>query len=62
MANSTFLPFVIQIHFTDWILQNRRKIEGSFDDFWSKQKWNPKAYNFFELTDYKWMFLKVKSN
>jgi hypothetical protein len=39
MANSAFLLFVIQIHFTDWILQNRRKIEGSFDDFWSKQNW-----------------------
>jgi hypothetical protein len=59
MANSAFLPFVIWICFTDRIL---RKIEGSFDDFQSKQNWNPKADNFFELTDYKQIFLKVRSN
>ncbi len=37
MVNSAFLPFVFWIQFTDWILQNPRKIEGSFDAFQSKQ-------------------------
>ncbi len=60
--NSAFLPFVFQIQFTDKILQNLRKIEGSFDDFQSKQKQILKVDNFFELTDYKQIFLKVRSN
>ena len=62
MANSAFLPFIIQIHFTDPILWNLRKIEGSFDDFRSKWNRNPKADNSLELTDYKQIFLKVRSN
>jgi hypothetical protein len=62
MANSAFLPFIFRIRFTDRILQNPRKIEGSFDDFLSKQNRIPKVDNFFELTDYKQIFLKVRSN
>jgi hypothetical protein len=62
MANSAFLPFGFGIRFTDRILRNPRKIEGSFDDFRSKQNRIPKVYNFFELTNYKRIFLKVKSN
>ncbi len=62
MANSSFLPFIIQIRSTDRILQNLRKIEGSFDDFQSKRYRNPKADNFFELTGYQRIFLKVRSN
>jgi hypothetical protein len=58
MANSAFLPFIFQIQFTDWILRNLRKIEGSFDDFQSKRNWIPKVENFFKLSDYKWIFLK----
>jgi hypothetical protein len=50
MANSAFLPFVIQINFTDQILWNLGIIEGSFDDFLSKQNRNPKADNVFKLT------------
>ncbi len=42
--------------------KTREKIEGSFNDFRSKQNWNPKADNFFELTNYKQIFLKVRSN
>ncbi len=61
MANSAFLPFVIGTHLTDRILGNLRKTEGSFDDFRSKQNQNPKADHFFKLTDYKWIFLKVRS-
>jgi hypothetical protein len=57
MANSAFLPFIIGIHF-HLILQNLRKIKGSFDHFQSKRNRNPKASNFFELTDYKQIFLK----
>ena len=60
--NGGFLPFVIQIHFTDLIFWNPRKIEDTFDDFRRKQNRNPKADNFFELTDSKWMYLKVRSN
>ncbi len=62
MVNSAFLPFGIQICFTDRILWNLRKIAGSFDDFWSQQNWKPKVDNFFELTDYKQIFLKARSN
>jgi len=61
MENSAFLPCVIPIHFTDRILWNLIKIEGGFDDFLSKQNRNPKADNCFELTDYKQIFLKVRS-
>ena len=43
MANRAFLPYVIGICFIDQILQNPRKIEGSYDDFQSKQNQNPKA-------------------
>jgi hypothetical protein len=52
-VNSAFLPFVIGIRFTDRLLRNLRKIEGSFDDFQSKRNLNTKADNFFKLTDYK---------
>jgi hypothetical protein len=62
MANSAFVPFIIDICFTDPILQNPRKIEGSFDDFQCNQNWNPIADKFFKLADYKGIFLKVKSN
>ncbi len=61
-VNSAFLLFIFLIQFTDRILRNPRKIESSFDDFQSKQNQNPKADNFFELTDYKQIFLKVRSN
>ena len=61
MENSAFLPFIIGICFTDRILRNQRKIEGSFDDFQSKQNRKTKADNFFKLTDYKLTFLKVRS-
>jgi hypothetical protein len=37
MANSAFLPFGFGIRFTNRILQNPRKIEGSFDDFRSSK-------------------------
>ena len=60
--NSAFLPFIIGICFTDQILQNPRKIEGSFDDFQSKQNRIQKVDNFFKLTDYKHIFLKVRLN
>jgi hypothetical protein len=43
MANSAFLPFAIDIYFTDWILRNLRNIEGSFNDFQSNWNRNPKA-------------------
>ncbi len=62
MANSAFLPFGFGIRFTDRILQNPRKIKGSFDDFQSKRNWIPYVDNSFELTDYKQIFLKVKLN
>ena len=62
MANSAFSPFIIDFHFTDQILRNPRKIEDSFDDCQSKQNRIPKVDNFFELTEYKLIFLKVKSN
>ncbi len=61
-ANSAFLPFVFQIRFTDRILRNPRNIKGSFDDFQSKRNRKPKVDNFFKLTDYKRIFLKVRSN
>ncbi len=62
MANSVFLPFIIGIRFTDRILRNPRKIKGSFVYFLSKQNRNPKGDNFFKLTNYKRIFLKVRSN
>jgi len=62
MANSAFLPVIIDIHFTDWILQNPRKINGSFYYFWSNQNWNQKAGNFLNMTDYRQIFLKVITN
>jgi hypothetical protein len=43
-----FLPFVINIRFTDRILQNPIDIKGSFDDFRNNQNRNPKAGKFFE--------------
>jgi hypothetical protein len=52
MANSAFLPFAIDIHFIDQKLRNLRKIKGSLDDFRSNRNRNPKADNFFKLTDY----------
>ncbi len=57
-----FWPFIIRILFTDRILWNLRKIDVSYDEFRSKQNWNPKAVNFFELTNYKQTFLKVRLN
>ncbi len=58
MANSAILPFGFGILFTNRILRNPRKIEGSFDDFRSKQNQIPKVDNFFELTDYNEYSLK----
>ncbi len=62
MSNSAFLPFGFGIWFTDRILRNPRKIKGSFDDFQSKRNQILKVDNFFELTDYKSIFLKVTLN
>jgi len=56
------LKFFIGICFNDRILRNLRKIKGSFDDFRRKQNQIPKAEFFFELTDYKRILLKVRSN
>ncbi len=61
-TNSAFLPFVIGIQFTDQILRTLRKMEHSFDDFQSKRNRNPKADNFFTLTYYRQLFLKVRSS
>ncbi len=46
MVNIAFLPFVIDIGFTDGILWNPIEIKGSFDDFWNNQNWNPKQVKF----------------
>ena len=56
------LPFIIGVCFTDWILKNLRKILYNINDFWSSKIKTWKQIRFFKLTNYKQIFLKVRSN
>ncbi len=59
MVNSAFYHLLLVFVLLTEYFQNLRKIEGSFD-FQSKQNQNQIADNFFDLTDCKWIFLKVR--
>jgi len=58
MVNSAFYHLLLVFVLLTEYFKNLRKIEGSFDDFQSKQNQNQIADNFFVLTNYKWIFLK----